>query len=315
MKTKLYILIPFIVTFCISVISGQIPYYQMPDTNAQWKESAFYLAQLPQPTPVYDDYIIFPDGDTLVNGILYTRMFQAGTLSSVTPPVIFYNEYMFAFREDTMQRKVYILPLNNTAEQLLYDFNLSVGDTLPQTYNNNIGGSIYGGNYILAIDSVLVGMNYHKRYLLNTVNLGTGIIDTNYAIIEGVGSTFGFYQVIDPPFESGSQLLCFRHDSDTYPQSNSCPFTISLPEYSSVSEKIQIFPNPLVSDGFIISETIVSDGVLKIYSSVGELVSQYENISGNKIPFHRTNLVTGIYLYTLTDNSKHIRTGRFIVTD
>ena len=63
------------------------------------------------------------------------------------------------------------------------------------------------------------------------------------------------------------------------------------------------------------NQIAVEDGAndVKFFAVVRPL--KIRNISGSKIPFHRINLVTGIYLFTLTDNSKHFRTGRFIVTD
>jgi hypothetical protein len=36
--------------------------------------------------------------------------------------------YAASIRQDTAARKVYIVPRNQTSEQLLYDFNMQVGD-------------------------------------------------------------------------------------------------------------------------------------------------------------------------------------------
>jgi hypothetical protein len=149
---------------------------------------------------VYSWYTVFTEGDTIINSLLYTKLYESGALGAFGPQFFYAYEYKGAYRQDTALRQVYFVPPSFSAESLWYDFNLSVGDTLSFNVNNQ--------NSVLQIDSVLVGSSWHKRFLLADLGWGgTGLPDTNYALIEGVGSTLGLLQPIVTPFENGS-LRC-----------------------------------------------------------------------------------------------------------
>jgi len=55
---------------------------------------------------------------------------------------------------------MFIFVPGDTAEMLLYDFDLEVGDTLPVTYNNP------PGVYVTAVDSFYTSAGYRKRFML-----------------------------------------------------------------------------------------------------------------------------------------------------
>ncbi len=275
-------------------------YHPLPDSNAHWTETSFWLYWGTPPTPVYAWYTVFTEGDTVINSQGYTKIYETGSWGAFGPQLFYSYEYKGAYRQDTALRKVYIVPPSGSLEVLLYDFDLSIGDTLPSTF----GGVSY--NEVLDIDSVLVGTAWHKRFLLNQLGWGsTGIIDTNYALIEGVGSTLGFIQPVVMPFENGSHLECFAHFNITYPPDSGCLF------YSSIAEAQEpfiftVYPNP-ASDFVMIPTGQFSK--FEIINTIGEVVmtgnNGFETNSSFRIDV--TGLQNGLYILR-TEN----RIGRFL---
>ena len=88
---------------------------------------------------------------------------------------------MGAIRNDTTNKKAfYIRALSIDDERLLYDFNLSLGDTV-YWYSNDGDEQIIQG-----VDSVMYCDNYYKRYISSPNDIGL-----SYTVIEGIGSMCG----------------------------------------------------------------------------------------------------------------------------
>jgi hypothetical protein len=217
-------------------------YHPVPDTNTFWKTTGVWLFQGPPPAAGYSEFTVYTEGDTTINGLAYTKLYEGGWSMGPTGPIVYgFHFYDGAFREDTIARQIYFVPWSDTTEKLLYDFSLNIGDTLTSTYN-------YGdNNTIFDIDSVLVGSNYHKRFLLGQMGWnGNTTPDTSYSLIEGVGSTTGFLGMIERPFENFTTLECFTHDADHYPAWVACPIDVGMEEQVGKSSEA-VYPNP-VSD-------------------------------------------------------------------
>jgi len=215
-------------------------YHPFPDSNTHWSESTWWVYWGPPPCTVNDAYILFFSGDTVIGANTYHKILKSGYISASCPPpgYYYYNQYAGAIRQDTFQKMVYYLPNTSTTEQLLYDFNLNIGDTLSPSYNNVIGV------YVSAIDSVLVGNNYHKRFIIKPLSGGWPPPDTSSALIEGLGSTFGLFNPWDHPVESGGVLNCFGHNAEYYPTNSNCAFATGVNETTTRKLEIEISPNP-----------------------------------------------------------------------
>ncbi len=292
----------------ITIGKCQISIYQpFPDSNAFWCETNWWLSS---PTPPYcfvtDNYCLFINGDTIINAMTYHKIFQSGYISASCPPpgYNYYNNYEGAIRQDVLLKKVFFILPSNANEELLYDFNLGIGDTLQPSINTPPDY-----NYISSIDSVLVGSQYHKRFLLNNLN------DTNYAIIEGLGSTFGLFHKIVLPFESGSQLNCFNNEGNIYPVNSSCLFNIGIFEINKSILNIKIFPNPLISESKIISDYYFKNATIIIYNSYGEEIRQVNNFIGQEIVIHRRKLISGVYYLKIIEDSKIISINKLLIVD
>src|SRR5688572_22615996 len=195
MKNLLLVVITFTT---LSVRSQTSVYHPFPDSAGVWRQEGytqgncccsgnFCLDEF--------DYNYFLNGDTLIGAFTYKKIYKTGNGvdyvngPNTCPPscsnyqfYYFNNIYSGCFRQDTTQRKVFIVPTGSALETLLYDFNLNLGDTLPPSwpdYDPLI--------YVTAVDSTLVGGSYHKRFHLSTSNLPGEV-----SLIEGIGNSLGF---------------------------------------------------------------------------------------------------------------------------
>jgi len=251
-----------IITYSLITINNTSAqkYYPFPDSNVIWIGRHWYQPG-GAPCIVNEDYNLYISGDTTVGSYTYHILYQnMNKWSLCTPPgsYNYYGEYWGAFRQDSMNKKVYLS--YNGADALAYDFNLKVGDTLPTTYLNN--GFM---NYVQSIDSVLIDNEYHKIFWLNE--------DKYAALIEGIGSTLGAFAPLVPVFESGNDLWCVRINNKivwTYSQDSNCGLT-TIPEESVAEEQITIYPNPATEN---ITIDITRQGMKKTEISITNITGQ-----------------------------------------
>ncbi|MDK2910047.1 MAG: hypothetical protein PWR20_1614 [Bacteroidales bacterium] len=171
---------------------------------------------------------------------------------------------MGALKQDSLNNKVYFIPVNQSNDTLLYDYNLKIGDTLEGYLTN---GCIMAIN---AIDSVLVGDHYRKRWNFNTCNEGAGYI------IQGMGSDNGLIEKINYEGFCSSQFICIKGSNDSLFAGNSSAmgcyriFTKVSPIYHE--EIIRIYFNTVSSQLILQSEQYLNDAVLTVYNSFGQVL-------------------------------------------
>src|ERR1035437_640006 len=224
-------------------------YHPFPDSNAWWGEMNWWFDGTCEGT---DEHKSFMSGDTLIGAYHYQKLLQSGYQYSQNcgpMPIYYYNHYWGAIRQDTLQRKVFLnVGLDDT---LLYDFNLSLGDTLPTTFNFGVD------NYVSNVDSVLIGNNYRKKFWISHFGGHTNHTDSNYyALIEGIGGTQGLLNMYTVWFEGGSALRCFHEDNIAYiildtigfgnvtDSTYDCNLDVGIPIINQQSSIITIYPNP-----------------------------------------------------------------------
>jgi len=103
----------------------------------------------------YSVYQITFRGDTLINGKSYIKAYEKyymiDTSFDIYSSLYGYN-YIFAVRDSV--KKVFTIKSNDSIERLVYDFNLSIGDTM-QHYLSYFDVSD-GISILNRIDSILV---------------------------------------------------------------------------------------------------------------------------------------------------------------
>ena len=276
-------------------------YYPFPDSNAQWN---MHLSLQGIPGPAHEEfYSIILTGDTLINGLTYHKLtipYVESSGKSITTMIS--PGYKGAIRQDTLNRKTFIIPPATITEQLLYDFTMQIGDTVKghiETYLNP-------GDVVESIDSVLVGNNYHKRWKINS----------NYTIyfIEGVGSTYGLIEYSPGNVVDWADIstTCFRQNGITlYPASaTNCELITSIIPVNKKKDQFKIYPNP--SHGSFTAEFDKSMNIVEIRLTdlFGRIILQQQTDNLTKIEID--NLENKTYILTIIDKD-HKTTNKKII--
>jgi len=191
-----------------------------------------------------------PAGDSTINGINYNILTQ--TPSSQNGPVTTFGaeEITGFYRNDSANKKVFFLPKDSTVEELFYDFDLSVGDTLPQTYFMRIKGN--GETFIVDTigDTTFADGVLRKTYKYSCPSC----FAQENILVEGIGSLTGLTSsFIGSGLAGNERLSCYRNNSVLVYSVGSCPnLPVSLQEKQIEKKALKLYPNP--SNGeFIIS--------------------------------------------------------------
>jgi hypothetical protein len=209
--------------------------------------------------------------------------------------------YAGAMRQDTTLRLVYLFNHNSNSDEVLYDFDLQLGDTLGPTITN-----IITSNKVNKIDSVLVGSNYHKRFWIWDMNSGTpGPQDSGYvALIEGIGSTLGLRNYLIPPFEYWCDLLCVSVNAVTvYPMNGTtCNFMTSGISETISKSALTAQPNPFSEQTTLKWTPGYTFNTLTLYNIYGQSVFEYDVKGRESVVISRTSLEDGVYFAVLGNN-------------
>ena len=213
-------------------------------------------------------------------------------------------------REDS-SGKVFYKYVSATEEEQCYDFGAEVGDTLPFIWGTNEEYPII----IKSIDTILLNDNFHRRYHLGDP-YSDKITDT---WIEGIGSLMGV-------LESRRMFLCglltiltcyYENDELVYsnPDFPLCYYQLTgIAKDSDEEPDILIVPNPVIScSRFQITNTPKTDFTLEIYDIMGKLLYTGRMDSSNSTLICRSDLSSGIFIYTVKHNQLIVRTGRIII--
>jgi hypothetical protein len=310
MKKILLILISY-----LWLVNGFAQSYKpFPESNAYWIESHGWLQQNGNCGFAYFSYVcpFYFGSDTIINTIAYHSLRTHRTWTITNTQIQFGCPYQYSYntpdgifayiRQDTSAKKVFIYDLVNNQDTLLYDFNLTAGNSLPQTYNN----PNYPNVIVTSIDSVLLTDGYHKRYKLDI-----GVSLDSAAIIEGIGSTFGLFAPLLGHFENGDALICFSQNNiTTYPNASAlCDLTIGIASAEN-EQPLGIYPNP-VNDFIHIQNTFVSPLLITVFSSYGTVV--YKGVLQGNVD-HKIDLSylpSGIYFVSAVSD-KHFTSQKIV---
>ena len=267
------------------------------------------------------------EGDTLI-GLHHYRLIRsvhtwnntlvAGTVVSSSNS---FNDqgYIGALREDSL--KIYFYSFINDdsplcayisgdtlfpagSETLLYDFNLTPGDT------------VFWGAYervVSSIDSILL----HDGSYSNRINFVQEHGEDYW--IEGIGSRLGLFGAYNfPPFEGGCTLSCFHKDSiylhGQYSDPQACDGILSSPQVIAEIENIRIYPNP--TKGALNMEIIDHSTAqlhLEVFNQFGQKIEE-------KILYSRTSSLSlekyssGLYFIQFKKEGKLVASKKVLLT-
>lgn len=291
--------------FCFYLKAGVAQQYiPFPVTDAVWREDGVNFSGLNSHQFYF--YEISVSRDTVINALTYHELdlrgfgndylyFNGGWHGPFTIGVT--TDFCFgAIREDSLKR-IYYYPYYSGPEVLLYDFNLSVGDTFPETFINQFGGNIVSGT-----DSIEINGTYHKRLLITNPTM----VNQPYAsYIEGVGSTMGLLggqlHITEPPFEIYSTLICFSENGnstmiDSFSTQANCDLLNEIADVPGTDLILTLSPNPATSTFTIHASYELKNGEIEIFNLLGKKVGSKQWVTSKKeITIDISDLSSGLY--------------------
>jgi hypothetical protein len=242
-------------------------------------------------------------GDTVVNGVAFKKVFRYKLSSEVTHPTELVPPYLVseklligAIRDDLAQKKVYVIAFtleswyfpvcNKFEEQLIYDFSSTIGDSLTGCFYNDPNWPP------IIIDSIKTELQWGKDRKVFYTEYGN--------IMEGFGAWLGpFSSVLDIPVPGNPASLvgyCVGSDLD-------CGFEIVDGLEASKIQELTVYPNPATSFLNIeLPPNMTYPVKITLFNSIGKIVKEkeYGIPSKNTIVFPLYGMNIGPYFLSLT---------------
>ncbi len=270
-------------------------------------------------TPYSDDnrWEYFALGDTLLGDVTYKKIYHRFLESheDKQPPFNPVSQYVLygLMREDTLSRQVYGILLNSEVhyystcppetESLMYDFSLSVGDTIDHFCTIPIG---CGGVVINSTDvGNVFGVNTKWFELAGGCSWGY--------LYEGIGSSYGLWEALFTPVKSKT-LWNLR--LEYYCPDAVCPFIVGTKELNAIDRSLNIYPNPAnnwVSFTYTL-EGEQAQAVLELRDAAGKTVHQVQ-LSQPKGAYlwDTRELQSGTYYYILKTANTN-KSGKVVIS-
>lgn len=297
-------------------------YYPIPESQIIWQEYQFRTII---PCITTSTFIYYFDSDTIISAKNYKKLFSEGSITQSCngnfDTTLYPKEYEGAFWQDTILRWVFFIEKNNFSEGLLYDFNLSAGDSLhflESNFNDNGGIDIISNPAIIeSVDSVSIDGSLRKRmrFLQSYDACGP---DTS-AVIEGIGNTRGFIYPRVYPCSIYKILQCVTiNGNQVYGAADTC-FLPGQLGYTSTGNTVQ--------DDFALAIVLLNDGSVLIeynpdYSGgdriavtnlLGQQIKLISLSERTQIILSRAEFLSGCYIVTLYDHRKIISQKKILI--
>lgn len=310
------ILLTLIILIPISLFSQEYEYVPFPDSGAIWSEvyQPSINPDLTWPDPIYERFTVNGE-DTIINDTAYKKLYMFyDTIFNKNTAT-----YLGGIREDE-QKRIYFKgdtvihdfkpSYNNTynvSELLLYDFSISIGDTLKNA-NLSKGDEIL---VVTSIDTIQIGNSFRKRYNFEPIWW--------VKWIEGVGNIKGLlFTSGDLPFNGiDDDLICFKQNNEILYFNNNydncMPLITGIEAHQYNNSVINVYPNPAINDclTFQFGNCLVSN--LKIFDCIGNSHGMYEIGEQAEFILKTEKYQPGVYFYIATNMQGIGHTGKFVV--
>lgn len=240
MKKTLFVIFSILIG---NTVFSQMNYPIPMDSTSEWRlNTSAWSGGSSYSTS--SDFRVFIAGEITIDNHVYSRLLCSGlhsfTDQGITHSTPFANEYYGYIRTDSARTYINF----NGQEELLFDFSLQVGDTLPVTHNN------WSPNVVIdSIDSVMVAGKNLKRFHISD---NTGGLNSTW-IIEGIGHEQGLLEPMNLMMDAGFYFDCYAEDHiPVFPEGSTCELNVNVNEMPATDEKIVISPNPSNGDFKII---------------------------------------------------------------
>ena len=262
--------------------------------DPRWRQNS--ICGVPAPCIASDTYQYYTAGDSLIGAVTWTKVLRTGTVSlswqSPDPPqpscsgTTGYDTDLYGvrlIRQEGRQLRIWA----DDSDQLLHEFDLQVGETLPQSFTNWSTQIT-----VIAVDSVLIGTEMRARYELSN--------SWAQYLIEGVGSSHGLFEPLTDFFDCGYGLDCFGLGTVSYypaTWSGSCVLIMGLEE-SAEKEAMVLAPNP--ADETVAISGMGTGAVITVHDALGRIVLQ-ERSGGSTSQLDVSSFANGCYSILVAD--------------
>lgn len=309
---KNLILVVFLITLSNSITAQD--FVPIPaDSTSHWKVDGYYL--LGGICIFNYSYWYYINGEEMINGKKFSKLYSKGHWNEapIWPDDDDCNAvgdildvYEGALR--TEDNLVYFKPSGENKVQLLFDYNLKTGDTLPDTiiFNRGFNYDIIVGS----MDTVQMESGEHRtRWNLELENYGMPLW-----FIEGIGTNKGLFHTLIP-FEWDSELTCYSERfGPFYPPGYICDPTIGVRNSKTDVNVFKIFPNPSSRIVRIEIQNPRSERYLiEVHTLTGQQILT-QHIEESEEPVINCQKVSpGIYLLTVKLNNGYQSTRKLII--
>lgn len=313
MKLRLIILS---ITYVLSLKAQT--YVPVPMQNCSWNMSFHAVCNwMTQIGDFYKTYSLYPLNDTIISSKRYIKFYASVTTNTTgagcsnTHSVT--QGYWGAVRQDTLNQKIYLIPKNQSAERLYYNFNLSKGDSL-----KTVEGLYPGFGWYRHVDSIeyrtysdgicrrafrlyppanyiYMQMTYsYYDWMIEGIGFVTGFDETKKSVAHSGGNYYEYYQ---PTFIINSQTIT------TLP-TNTCLTVMSVNEHTE-NEGIRIYPNPFNNILQVVGGLKQNSNHVEIFNLLGiQIISMELKENNNELDL--SNLPNGIYFLKTGSVTKKI---------
>lgn len=296
-------LILFFVIFCNSLFSQIDVYKPFPSQYGTWivLNDGPYEQNGPSPWTHYSFSRYEANIDTTIGSYIYKKVTVAYSgdypYTSPSPDGLYVpygpSSFCFAYRNDIPNKKVYIFTNvdGQYIDTLWYDFNLTIGDTIKNTFSILPYSNPFP---VTSIDSIPICDIYHKRF-------------SNYyceALIEGVGFSDNFVQV--------QTNTCLDEPIYYYSTTFYCTLTSINDLQNTPINQIDLLPNPVLNNLQLNStnQTIALPFEYSIVDCLGKEISKGTCVDDKSIDVSKLN--SGMYFIRLQDKQNKIFQSKFL---
>ncbi|MBA3705514.1 MAG: T9SS type A sorting domain-containing protein [Bacteroidetes bacterium] len=255
------------------------------------KAQTFIYHPFPSDSAIWKQDVV----ETMCSGYCYTHQIKMKGDTVIASQSYKKLGPSYPLRQDVASKKVYLYH-NSGKEYLLYDFSLSVGDTLKNWWGATAWKNPSHVYTVSAIDSIFINGNYRKQFHITLYGGGW-----TTQIIEGIGSKDGLLLTF-LPFEHYERLVCFQANNlliyspgSTY---SNCNDLVSVPE-TQFDDKLSIYPNP--SNGkFQLTSNDMKERIFEITDVLGSVILKSE-IKNETTEMDLSAQSKGIYFVKISD--------------
>jgi hypothetical protein len=246
---------------------------------------------------------IEPSGQLFTEKIRFTTDTTIGSVTykfverTLDKNQLSWSRYGF-IREDA-NKKVYYKLNASSPENLLYDMNLVMGDSVLAFGVNTFNFTAYMDSamyHVTAVDSILIGTTYHKQLHLSGSMGGTFIEAAQW--VDSMGGMSGILHNWNLKVgEDGYGLLCFEQNGILNyhnPNYTDCFVATGIDSHRSQEAIISLSPNPASDRIMITRKHSNSEGIITIYDGTGKTCYQEDHFTGDRI--NVSSFPPGIYV-------------------